>query len=192
MANLPIVGRNWRNIGYLEHGSPTQQRAFRCLITHGIIEKLAGYDPVLVSTVCNDIAIETSDLDIVCEVYDHQEFASKMRTLFGEYRGFVVRSSARSPEATVVQFFTEEFEIEIFGQGVPIAQQRAYIHLVQAARVIDIGGNTVRDRIRALKQSGLKTEPAVAQILGLPGDPYQAVVDLQDLSDEAIAKLLHV
>jgi hypothetical protein len=85
-----------------------------------------------------------------------------------------------------VSFFTNSFEIEIFGQPVPTEQQNAYRHLVQINRVLVVGGEVVRQALRTLKVGGMKTEPALAQLLNLEGDPYQAVLALEEMDDVEI------
>ena len=57
-------------------------------------------------------------------------------------------------------------------------------------RVLDIGGKKLRDEIKRLKRSGLKTEPAFAKLLFLDGDPYQAFLALEDKNTEALNKLI--
>lgn len=177
---------NWRDISYLRHGSPDQQRAFKTLAELGILTILRSYDAVLVSTVCLDIATATSDLDIICEVYDHDRFIADAAQYFGNHSGFSTKSSTRLPAATVIQFFTEEFEIEVFGQALPVEQQTAYLHLCQTHRVVQLGGEACRSAIQKLKLSGMKTEPAVAHLLALPGDPYAAILDLCAVSDDQL------
>jgi hypothetical protein len=87
---------------------------------------------------------------------------------------------------------TDGFEVEVFAQAVPVFQQKAYRHLVQIERVVTLGGIEMQKAIRALKCNGVKTEPSVAQILRLPGDPYQSILDLERLTELELKKLVSV
>jgi hypothetical protein len=181
---------NWRDISYLRDGAPQQRLAFQTLSKLGILSTLSHYDPILVSTVCLNIATPSSDLDIICEVHDHARCIDDVTRHFGSFSRFSVRGSALAVPATVIQFFTEDFEIELFGQALPVQRQAAHLHLRQTHRVIQLGGERWRRDIQKLKSDGVKTEPALAQLLGLAGDPYQAVIKLQDHDDETLLAIM--
>ena len=180
----------WRDILYLSAGTPRQRSAYANLRDLRILELLAQYDPVLVSTVVIDIDIPSSDLDIICEVHDLVAFESELKALFGKFAEFQIHRSLSSSEAVVASFFHGEWEYEVFGQAVPVVRQRAYRHLQQNFRVVAHGGEPWRCAIRSLKERGLKTEPAVAHALKLRGDPYLAVLSLEEVSDEDLATLV--
>jgi hypothetical protein len=178
--------RKWRDISYLKDGTERQRGAFANLQESGVLERLRGFDPVLVSTVCLDIDIPSSDLDIICEAADLSAFSAVLVSAFGSHDGFVIRRSESREPAVVAQFFHAGWEYEVFGQGIPVERQNAFRHLLQIERVLSSGGASWREKIRALKLSGMKTEPALAKSLALEGDPYQAVLALESLSDEEI------
>lgn len=177
------MGRNWRDISYLAQGTARQRSAHSDLLRLGVLERLADFDAVLASTVCIDIDIPSSDLDIICEVHDVNRFECELFAAFGSLRAFQVRTSQGDPRTVVASFFHGEWEYEVFGQPVPIERQNAYRHMEQTYRIVTRGGDLWRTAIPSLKERGLKTEPAVALALGLEGDPFQAVLSLESLSD---------
>jgi hypothetical protein len=197
-GQIPSVGRlfsgslrltmqtNFRDILYLSRGTESQRLAYQCLCELDIFAALAHYDPVLVSSVCLDIDTPQSDLDIICEVHNVERFERDVGARYAQYPRFTIRRSSTNSQATVCQFFTPNFEIEIFGEAVPVERQNGFRHLVQIERAITLGGSPLREELRALKLRGEKTEPALASLLSLEGDPYQAVLLLEQMSDEAI------
>lgn len=48
--------------------------------------------------------------------------------------------------------------------------------MVAEWKILAEKGDSFKQKILELKRSGIKTEPAFAQMLGLKGDPYQAVL----------------
>lgn len=185
-----MIERNWRDILYLASGTPRQRSAYVALQALGILESLSEYDPVLVSTVAIDIDIPSSDLDIICQVDDLRVFERRLKEMFGNLRGFQVRRSLCDPEAIVSSFFYSGWEIEVFGQAVPVERQNAFRHLQQTSRVIAQGGDLWKRAIRSHKERGMKTEPAVAFALRLTGDPYLAVLSLERLREEELGTLM--
>jgi hypothetical protein len=181
------MGKDWRDITYLQGGTERQRSAYGSLRESRMLEILGGYDPVLVSTVCVDVDIPSSDLDLICEAQDLEEFSTFLSSTFGNFRGFFLHRSDRSPPALVAQFFHGSWEYEIFGQNLPVERQAAFRHLVQIERVLGLGGPAWREAIRTLKLCGLKTEPALARCLGMEGDPYEGVLLLERLSDEELS-----
>lgn len=175
-----------RDISYLSRGTANQQRAHQCLSELKIIESLAQYDPMLVGAVCLDIETPQSDLDIVCEAYDVERFEHDLRAYFGNLERFSITRSSTDPKAMVCQFFFKGLELEIFGAPLPIESQNGYLHFIQIDRSIRLAGSAFRERLRALKCAGMKTEPALATLLSLEGDPYQAVLGLRCMTDDEI------
>ena len=90
----------------------------------------------------------------------------------------------------VCNFRHPDFELEIFGQPRPVRQQNAYRHLVIEAQVLAAGGAVWQQAVRQLKAQGIKTEPAFAQLLGLAGNPYEALLRLEGLSEAELRKLI--
>lgn len=155
-----------------------------------ILSVLSVYDPLLVSSVCLDIDTPQSDLDIICEVHDLPEFERDVSAMYGNWSRFTIRRSIANPKATVCQFFTPAFQIEIYGEPLPVEQQNGYRHMIQIERAIRLGGSVFREKLRALKLRGMKTEPALASLLALEGDPYEGVLRLEQVSDSRIRAMI--
>ncbi len=183
---------DFRDIAYLRDGNARQRAAYQALHALGVIERLADYGPVLAGTVPLGIDVAGSDLDILCEVHDFARFETDLETAFGHCAGFRVTAPRRrmGGVSMTASFDHGGFIIEPFGQPPPAVRQSAYRHMVVEARLLALGGAAFRRRIVALKRSGVKTEPAFARCLGLDGDPYLALLDLEALDDSRLAALV--
>jgi hypothetical protein len=175
---------DFTNLNYLKNGNERQQKAYAALMDNRIMEILAPFDPILVGTIPIGIDVAGSDLDIICQWKKVPVFLQHIRKSFSERSNFqmVVEKWGRS--YVVIANFTEGgIPIEIFAQSRPAHLQNGYRHMVIEHQILEKMGSLFRERIIELKQQGVKTEPAFAQVLGLRGDPYKALlkVDLESL-----------
>lgn len=168
---------NFLNISYLQSGNEKQAKAYQVITDHQILEKLVAYKPILVGTIPINIDIENSDLDIICEVSDKNEFIDRLIAGFGSEKDFSVMESPKF-EAIKANFIVDGFEIEIFGQNVPAAQQNAYRHMLIEYKLLLEKGEAFRQEIISLKKQGYKTEPAFAKLLGINGNAYEELLKL--------------
>ncbi|AJD46564.1 hypothetical protein S7S_00700 [Isoalcanivorax pacificus W11-5] len=60
---------------------------------------------------------------------------------------------------------------EIYDLSVPPAKQLAVRHYRVMERLSRLGGASLQIAVPTCRQQGLKTEPAIATVLGLPGNP---------------------
>lgn len=169
---------NFLDISYLRLGNKRQKKAYQVLTDNRVLEKLTPYQPILVGTIPINIDIENSDLDIICEVSDKNEFIDKLNALFGAEKDFTIHESPKF-DAIKANFIIDGFEIEIFGQNTPTTQQNAYQHMLIEHKVLLAKGEKFRQDIIDLKKQGYKTEPAFAKLLKLEGDAYQELLKLQ-------------
>ncbi len=178
---------DWFNITYLRDGSPIQQTAYRLLCETGVLECLAAYNAVLAGTIPLGIDVAGSDLDIICEQHDSAAFSNALCEHFGDYEAFHLHQTAWDGMAVVIgRFRYQGMPFEIFGQPKPVHQQNAYKHMVIEHRLLQLGGEEAKRAIRALKEQGYKTEPAFARYFQLEGDPYQTLLALAELDDDAL------
>lgn len=132
---------------------------------------LAPWKPTLVGTFPLGLQVEGSDLDIICEAYDLDAF---------------VLQGQRVRDARVTRLSIDGMPVEVFAQPVPIERQLAFRHMVIEGRLLTVFGTPLRESVLALKRAGVKTEPAFAQVLGIPGDPYSQLLTLESLSPDQL------
>lgn len=168
---------NFHDISYLNTGSPIQRKGYEALKKLGALDVLKKYDATLVGTLPIDIFIESSDLDIICFVEDFKSFSNDVIQHFSSHQGFkIFETNVNGVSTIIAHFHAEGFDFELFAQAMPIEKQAAYRHMVVEENILRMKGNKFKDEIIALKKSGLKTEPAFAELLGLDGDPYDALL----------------
>lgn len=180
---------DWHHLTYLRHGSAPQRRAYAVLERYALLPRLAAHAPVLVGTFPLDLTVPGSDLDIICEVADWAAFERTLAS-FATYPRYGLRWASTTEPALVASFELEGLPVELFGQALPTARQNGYRHLVVEARLLAVGGAPLRQAVLALKARGVKTEPAFAQVLGLSGNSYQALLALEAVDEAALAVLV--
>lgn len=176
----------------LRTGSARQRQAHAVLRELDLARALASFGPVLAGTLPLPIHTDASDLDVLCEVHDPAAFIRAATAAYGDRPGFACeRCEVRGVPSTLIRFRAGDFDVELFGQPLPARRQHGYRHLRVEARLLALGGESAVAAIRELRRAGLKTEPAFARWLRLPGDdPYLAVLALEARSDDELARLI--
>ena len=164
---------DFSNIEYLKFGNQKQILAYEILTRNTILLNITEFEPILVGTIPINIAIENSDLDIICYWKNKTDFKTKIQSVFGKEKEFKIRETKIDNQETVVaNFKIDPFEIEIFGQNIPTKNQNGYKHMIIEDQILTFKGENFRLEIIKLKQKGYKTEPAFGLLLGLKNDPY--------------------
>lgn len=178
------------DISYLLKGNDKQRMAYNILKKLKIFEVLRRFNPVLVGTIPINIDIESSDLDIICEVYNFDEFKEILSNHYKDNKEFKITLDIQSRNI-VVGFVYDEFAIEIFGQPLSTKKQNGYRHMIIEERILSLGGEGFKREIIKLKKEGMKTEPAFAKCLGIKGDPYIELLKLEYFSDEELLDMIY-
>ncbi|KAF0811089.1 hypothetical protein A167_00121 [Alcanivorax sp. S71-1-4] len=154
----------------------------------GITTHLAVYQPHIVSTLFVHFDVADSDIDVICTCPDLDLFLHEVSVHFNRMQGF---EAYRRTAHVVAHFHHEGFVFEIYGSSVPPARQLAMRHYRVMQRLSALGGEPLQTAVRGCRQQqGLKTEPAIADVLGLTGDPYAAVLALEDWDDTRLSTLI--
>lgn len=156
------------DITYLSKGSLIQQAGYQSIISSEILDRLKEFNPVVVGTLPLDLFTYASDIDIICYVTD----ANKFQSLLADSQ----RKQLGRIDSVIANFEHDSFQFEIVGQPVPVVQQIAYRHMIVEWNILAANDEAFRSKIMELKRKGIKTEPAFAQVLGLKGDPYEALL----------------
>lgn len=173
---------DWRDISYLQKGSHRQRAAYATLASLGLFDVLRPFDPALVSTVCLQLDRPGSDLDVICELTAPVAFAARVQRAFGNRPGFELTDRGTTPFSMVARFDAPAFPVEVFAEARPVEEQYAWRHLSVMARLLRIAPE-FRAPVRQLKGEGLATEEAFAVLLGLEGDPYEAILALEEATE---------
>ena len=179
---------NWKDIEYLSSGNERQQKAYRILKHINILTILNEYDPILVGTIPIGIDIANSDLDIICNVKDFDQFGQLISKNFSSCNSF---SEYYTNDAYIVSFSYSNTEIEIYAINKPTLLQNGYRHMIIEYSILNIAGNEFREEIIKLKEQGYKTEPAFGKLLNLE-KPYTDLLKLEKLSDNELLSFLRL
>ena len=181
------INMDWKDISYLKEGSPVQTKAHKCLKELNIFDLLKEYNPVLTGTIPLGISTKSSDLDIACRYFDADRFENYLEMHYGRQTNFTVEQKEKAGYWIVVaKFIYQGFKVEIYGALFPVASQNSYRHLQIEHRILELLGDEFKQQVVKLKQEGLKTEPAFAQLLEIEGDPYQQLLKLETATDSEI------
>ncbi len=164
---------NFLDIEYLKKGSANQKKIYHIIKSYKIWEILKDHKPVLVGTIPIGIDTPSSDVDIICEVNDHDHFKRLLISSYCQKSDFEVKTKElRGVISTICRFTIEDKHIEIVGQPLEPTKQVAYLHMIIEDRILNYYGLAFKKKIVELKMQGYKTEPAFAILLGLTSDPY--------------------
>jgi hypothetical protein len=165
---------------YLKQGNTTQQEVYYVLEKYESMQQLSVYTPIVAGTIPISIDVPGSDIDILCEYSNTDSCVQHIENLFSKHFDFSIECrEVNGTKSVIANFSVDGFDIEIFGQNLPVTQQAGYRHMIVEYHILREKDDMFRQQVIALKQQGVKTEPAFAQLLGLKGDPYQALLDFE-------------
>jgi hypothetical protein len=156
----------------------------------GILTILAAFDPHLAGTPPLGIALPASDLDVLCHAPDAAAFSRVVWEAFSAYPEFSLRQWTSDGRPVIASFYAFGWPFEIFGAAIPVHQQQGWRHFEIERRLLALGGEAFRAEIMEARRTNMKTEPAFAAVLGLGGNPYEALLALESRADEELAGLL--
>lgn len=167
----------FETVDYLQKGNNVQKKAYEAMNNLGIMEDLSEYNPILCGTVPIGIDIPRSDLDIIMEVFDPNQFEKQVKSLYQDKEKFTYKNTTiRDNPVSKANFYYDGFEFELFGQPQLVTKQYAYLHMVIENFIIS-HQPILKEKVKSLKMQGYKTEPAFCKVLGLEGDSYERLIE---------------
>ena len=155
-----------------------------------VLEALAPFDPRIAGTPPLGLDLPGSDIDVLCFAPDAHAFTDIVWHNFSNAPAFMAKQLVRAPRPVVASFEVTGWRIELYGEAIPVEQQRGWRHFAVEQRLLALGGDDLPVAVLALRGQGMKTEPAFAAALRLRGDPYLALLDLGEQDDETLVSLL--
>ena len=171
-------------------GARDHQSYEEALARCGVLEVLASFEPRVAGTPPLGLDLPGSDIDILCFAPNMWAFADAVWRAFSEAPGFMAKQWVEAPRPMVASFEAAGWRIELYGEAIPVEQQRGWRHFAVERRLLALGGDGFRIAVLALRQRGMKTEPAFATALGQSGDPYLTLLDLGEQDDETLISAL--
>jgi hypothetical protein len=153
-------------------------------------EVLAPFDPRVAGTPPLGLDLPSSDIDVLCFAPDARTFIDIVWHAFSDASAFIAKQWVDPPRPVVVSFEAAGWQIQLYGEATPVERQRGWRHFTIERRLLAFGGHDFRAAVFAVRQRGMKTEPAFAAVLGLRGDPYVALLDLGEQGDQTLISVL--
>lgn len=163
------------------------------LMRSKVLNALASYNPLIAGTFPLGLEDAGSDLDILVETHNFDAFSTEISSKLGSFTDFKsYKMKIQGIETLVANFSFEGVPYEVFAQPIPAVAQKAYRHFHAEERLLHLGGRSLQESVLKRKIGGLKTEPAFAEVLRLNGDPYESLLEFQQLSEQEIIKRLPI
>jgi hypothetical protein len=157
----------------------------------GLLAALARFDPHVAGTPPLGLDLPESDIDVICQAIDAESFTKTLWDFASSCDGFAIHQWTSEGRPVVASFVLEGWPVEVFGDPRPVARQPGWRHFEIERRLLVLGGDRLRAAVMQRRRDGLKTEPALAHLLGLAGDPYAALLALDEMPDADIVRLLN-
>lgn len=155
-----------------------------------LIDRLAAFDPHVAGTPPLELDLPSSDIDVLCHAPDVAHFSEHVAACFSSEHGFRIEQWIDGGRPVIAGFRAHDWAFELFGHPLPVREQPGWRHFVVERRLLSIGGHTFRSAVMARREQGAKTEPAFADVLGLAGDPFAVMLELEVCSDDELSDLI--
>ena len=177
------------NLGLLKDGDPLQEQIMDDQPLMSFLEANPDIRALLCGTFPLGLAGDSSDFDIVFQTSNLAQTEQALRKHFGTQPKFKLWHR-KDRNAVVCSYMGGRSEVEIFASTQPLFLNPAWVHMIVEKRLLDLGGNDIKQQVLAAKLAGLKTEPAFAKALGLnTTDPFATLYTLAFATNDELLNL---
>ncbi len=156
---------------------------------HNLLNTMSKYTPLVSGSVPLNIHNEKSDLDIIFSAQDLHRFADDLTCYAEKYSPEVTFKKLKGYESVIIRYTTENIKYECVAQYRPVYDIIANQHFLIESRLLNIAGSSARTAISQLKKAGIPTEPAFAQYFYISGEPYEALLNMNSLTESELHQL---
>jgi Domain of unknown function (DUF4269) len=132
----------------------------RALAECDVVGTLASFDPRVAGTPPLGLDVPDSDIDVLCFAPDAHAFTDTVWHNFSNAPAFTAKQLVREPRPVVASFEVAGWRVELYGEAVPVEQQRGWRHFAVEQRLLALGDEDLPVAVLALRGQGMKTEPA--------------------------------
>lgn len=158
---------------------------FKAITESKMLELLAIYNPLIVGSVPLGLGGPESDIDILLCTSKLQSFENfVLNILSKKFELSLNKKHLQNHQSLIIQYNYLGINFELFVQEVSTTRQPAYRHFLAEERLLMLGGIKFYNKIKSLRENGLKTEAAFAKALGLEQDPYLELERIQKISEK--------
>lgn len=169
-----------------------QEAVISALRSLDLFPKLAAFTPHLSGSRLIGMHLDGSDVDILCKAEDFEGFRRHVSLKFPDLKVSWEECVAYGIPSLVGSFESGGVSFQLFAQNLAPCRQVSNLHYMIESRLLKVFGKNLGQEVLRFKKQGYATEPAFAKSLGIGGDPYQALLELQKLPESRLISSYNV
>jgi hypothetical protein len=133
------------------------RRSYEEALAEGsVLGALAQFNPRIAGTPPLGLDLPGSDIDVLCFAPDAHAFAAAVWHNFSSAPAFTAKQLTRTPRPVVASFEVAGWRIELYGEAIPVEQQRGWRHFAVEQRLLALGGEDLPVAVLALRGQGMQ------------------------------------
>lgn len=169
---------------WLSNGDNYQKNCLKVIQESFLLKTLKAYNPIVAGTIPLRVYIESSDIDIIFDATDLEEFQLFAHRAISQL-GATMLNENLSKERFVTSFEYKQFVFELYCTNTDSSKQNGYRHMLIEKRILDLTDANFKENIIKLKLEGYKTEPAFGYLLHLE-NPYSDLLTFEKMNDHEL------